>query len=219
MNHYFDIYTDGACSGNPGPGGLSAVLINKSGDIIAKVNKGFVRTTNNRMEILAVAYGLDTLKEKIQSMPDMNLSNVNITVYSDSQLVVNTCNLGWAKNSNNDCWRALDKAKSLFGKVTFVKVKGHDTNKFNNEADRLAVEASKASEKAVDEAYENKDKEEQTLFGEQKPDYSEVLSRLNRERNNLELIRAAMPEEFKGHVKEVISSIDSILNECLDKYN
>lgn len=215
MNHYFDIYTDGACSGNPGPGGLSAVLINKSGDIIAKVNKGFVRTTNNRMEILAVAYGLDALKEKIQSMPDMNLSNVNITVYSDSQLVVNTCNLGWAKNSNNDCWRALDKAKSPFGKVTFVKVKGHDTNKFNNEADRLAVEASKASEKAVDEAYENK--EEETLFGEQKQDYSEVLSRLNRERNNLELIRAAMPDEFKGRVKEVISSIDSILNECLDK--
>ena len=144
------LYTDGACSGNPGRGGWAAVAFNEAGDIIMQCSEGYRRTTNNRMEIMAVAKGLRKLREQSDKITE-------VTVYSDSQLVVNTMNQGWAKKTNEDLWDQLENAMELlFDKVTFVKVKGHGNDKRNNLADQIAVAASqKINATLVDEVYEN----------------------------------------------------------------
>ena len=144
------LYTDGACSGNPGRGGWAAVAYNEDGDIVMQCSEGYRRTTNNRMEIMAVAKGLRKLREQY----DMN---TEVTVYTDSQLVVNTMNQGWAKKTNEDLWDRIENAiELLYDKVTFVKVKGHGSDKRNNLADQIAVAASqKINATLVDEVYEN----------------------------------------------------------------
>ena len=143
-----DLYTDGACSGNPGRGGWAAVAFNEDGDNIMQCSEGYRLTTNNRMEIMAVVKGLKKLREQSDKIK-------NVTVYSDSQYVVNTMNLGWARNYNNDLWDELDVAVSLFINVEFVKVKGHAKDKRNNLADEIAVAASqKINAVLVDEIYE-----------------------------------------------------------------
>ncbi|MCU6712324.1 ribonuclease HI [Paenibacillus sp. J5C_2022] len=135
------IYTDGACSGNPGPGGWGAVLF--YGQHKKEISGGTKETTNNRMEIQAVIEGLSLLKEACR-----------VTVYSDSAYVVNCFQKGWIhgwlrngwKNSkgaaveNQDLWKQLWE---LMGKhkVDYVKVKGHSDNEWNNRCDELAREA------------------------------------------------------------------------------
>ena len=95
------VYTDGACSGNPGPGGWGVVLIYKS---IKKEMSGFDKeTTNNRMEITAVINGLNALKEKCE-----------VEVYSDSSYVVNAFNNGWIENWKNNNWRKTNKKPTHF---------------------------------------------------------------------------------------------------------
>lgn len=137
------IYTDGACSGNPGPGGFAAVLIYKG--IEKEISDYEINTTNNRMEMMAVICGLEYLKEPC-----------DVTIYSDSAYVVNSINNKWVyfwqKNNwiksdksevkNIKLWeRILDQLK--IHNVKFIKVKGHSDNKYNNICDKLAVEASK----------------------------------------------------------------------------
>ncbi|MBR5192699.1 MAG: ribonuclease HI [Clostridia bacterium] len=138
-----DIYTDGACSGNPGNGGYCAILIYNG---VEKVVSGAkTNTTNNRMELLAVIEGLKCLKEKC-----------NCNIYSDSQYVVDAFNkgwivdwqkLGWKTSSkkpvkNVDLWQ--DLLKALEGNnYTFIKVKGHADNEYNNKCDKIAVEEYK----------------------------------------------------------------------------
>lgn len=133
------IYTDGACSGNPGKGGWAAVLL--SGKYKKEISGFHPETTNNRMELLAVIKGLEALKKQS-----------DVTLYSDSAYVVNAFILGWIwgwqkngwKNSQNkpisnqDLWQHLIKLSSLH-KITWVKVKGHSDNKYNNRCDELAV--------------------------------------------------------------------------------
>ena len=142
MKHV-DLYTDGACSGNPGVGGYGAILIFKG--IEKEISKGFLSTTNNRMEISAVIAGLEMLKERC-----------DVTVYSDSAYTVNAFNQGWIwtriKNdwkkadgkdvSNPDLWKHL---LTLTNKhtVSFIKVKGHADNVYNNRCDALARAAIK----------------------------------------------------------------------------
>ena len=137
MKHV-DIYTDGACSGNPGPGGWCAILIYNNYE---KILSGYYpSTTNNRMELLAVICGLKQLKEKC-----------DVTLYSDSSYVVDSINLGrldsWINNKwklaskdpvkNSDLWKAfLTQVKKH--NVTFVKVKGHSDNVYNNKCDLIA---------------------------------------------------------------------------------
>jgi ribonuclease HI len=137
------IYTDGACSGNPGPGGWGAVLF--YGAHKKEISGGEKATTNNRMEIQAVIEGLALLKEPC-----------TVKVYSDSAYVVNCFQKGWIhgwlrngwKNSkkepveNQDLWKQLWE---LMGKhkVEYVKVKGHSDNEWNNRCDELAREAIK----------------------------------------------------------------------------
>jgi len=134
------LYTDGACSGNPGAGGWAAILSYKGKEKI--LTGGEAETTNNRMEIMAVIAGLEAVKD-----------NHNVKVFSDSAYVVNTFNQGWIDNwqrnnwkssgkgdvLNVDLWKRLLKAKENLN-VEFVKVKGHSDNENNNRCDALARE-------------------------------------------------------------------------------
>ena len=137
-----DIYTDGACSGNPGNGGWGVVLI--YGENQKQLSGGEVNTTNNQMELLACIKALEALKVPC-----------DVDLYSDSAYVVNTFLEGWLEEwkqmgwrtkgkkevKNLDLWKRLDELCSIH-KVTFHKVKGHADNKYNNICDRLAVAAT-----------------------------------------------------------------------------
>lgn len=132
------LYTDGACSGNPGMGGYGAVLMYNGKK--KEISAHFEYTTNNRMEILAAVEGLKALKEPCE-----------VEVYSDSALLVNSINNGWIDNWQKNNWRTSSKEdvknqdlwKELLcemakHKVKFIKVKGHSDNEFNNRCDELA---------------------------------------------------------------------------------
>ena len=133
------IYTDGACSGNPGPGGWASILM--AGGVKKELSGGERDTTNNRMELMAVIEGLAALKRPCK-----------VDIYSDSAYVVNAFSQNWIekwikngwKNSakaevaNSDLWKRLLELTSIHT-VTFHKVKGHADNAFNNRCDELAV--------------------------------------------------------------------------------
>lgn len=130
-----EIHTDGACSGNPGKGGWAAILVYKG--IEKVISDGYPNTTNNRMELFAILSGLMQLKEKC-----------DVTVYSDSAYALNPFLKGWIeewrkndwkKRKNTDIWKALYDMVQKH-KVTFVKVKGHSDNEYNNRCDKLAKE-------------------------------------------------------------------------------
>ena len=126
------IYTDGACSGNPGPGGWGATLSTKD-------SKGILRsrhisgydpdTTNNRMEIKAAIEALKALK-----------TACDVTVHADSQYLGNTMTKGWNRNKNNDLWQELDDLKKEH-KIKWVWVKGHADVPGNMTVDKLATDA------------------------------------------------------------------------------
>lgn len=134
------IYTDGACSGNPGPGGYAAILIYNG---IEKEIVGFEKdTTNNKMEMMAVLKGLESLKEPCK-----------VILYSDSAYVVNSITNGWVYGWKKNNWIKSDKSKAKnidiwekilnqlsIHEVEFKKVKGHSDNEYNNRCDKLAVE-------------------------------------------------------------------------------
>tara|TARA_B100000686_G_C16525635_1_gene829604 strand:- start:415 stop:867 length:453 start_codon:yes stop_codon:yes gene_type:complete len=134
----FLIYTDGACLGNPGPGGWAALIFNKENK--KKVITGSEKvTTNNRMELMAIIYALKPLKE-----------NSTVKIYSDSKYVINGINLWmkkWKENNwltsnkkpvkNIDLWKQLDNESKKF-KISWEWVKGHSGNIYNEEVDRLA---------------------------------------------------------------------------------
>ncbi|HBK01636.1 MAG TPA: ribonuclease HI [Clostridiales bacterium] len=138
------IYTDGACSSNPGPGGWAAILIH--GEKKKEICGGEKDTTNNRMEMLAVINGLKALKVVCK-----------VSVHSDSAYVVNAINNGWIYGWVKNGWKTADKKPvknqelweellALLKKhdVTFVKVKGHADDELNNRCDFLArAEAEK----------------------------------------------------------------------------
>ena len=144
-----EIYTDGACSGNPGPGGYGVVL--KYGENIKELSGACEDTTNNRMELLAVIKGLEALKRPCQ-----------VTLYSDSKYIVDAMNKGWVRGwqargwtrsnkkpaKNSDLWKKILELSSEH-KVEWVWVKGHADNKFNNRCDQLAVEATNKIKKKL----------------------------------------------------------------------
>lgn len=142
MDH-ITIYTDGACSGNPGPGGWGAILMYK--DIKKEISGGKKDTTNNVMELSAVIEALKLLKHPC-----------NVELYSDSAYVVNAFFQKWIINWQKNHWKTADKKdvknKELWQElvelttihsVTFHKVKGHSDNEFNNRCDELARNAIK----------------------------------------------------------------------------
>lgn len=133
------IYTDGACSGNPGPGGWGAILV--YGTREKEISGGDAHTTNNRMELTAVIEALQSLLEPCE-----------VTLTTDSRYVVDAIQLGWAKNwqkrgwvkpdkkpaLNPDLWKALLALLEIH-RVEFVWVKGHAGHPYNERCDRLAV--------------------------------------------------------------------------------
>ncbi len=136
------MFTDGACSGNPGPGGYGTIL--KYNKHIKELSAGYKKTTNNRMELMAIIQGLEALKEPCE-----------VTVYSDSRYIVDAINKGWlerwVKNNwrrdrahlvkNIDLWQRLIEQLERH-KVTFQWVRGHAGHPENERCDQLAVEAT-----------------------------------------------------------------------------
>ena len=132
------IYTDGACSGNPGPGGWGCILM--YGGKAKELSGGEKLTTNNRMELVSVITALEALREPCEA-----------EIYTDSQYVANAVNLGWLKSwekrgwtrrsgevKNTDLWQRLLPLLAKH-RVTFIWVKGHAENEYNNRCDELAV--------------------------------------------------------------------------------
>ncbi len=149
---HIQIYTDGACSGNPGPGGYGVVMM--AGEHRKEISEGFRLTTNNRMELLSVIVALESLKKE----------NSLVTVFSDSRYVVDAIEKKWlngwikkgfSKIKNPDLWLRYSRIASKH-QVNFVWVKGHANNEHNNYCDQLAVAASKSKNLKIDEGYENK---------------------------------------------------------------
>ena len=143
MEEKIVIYTDGACSGNPGPGGWGTILMYKG--IKKEISGNMKDTTNNIMEITAVIEGLKQLKKQSE-----------VQIYSDSSYVVNAFKQGWIYNwikkgwktasgenvKNKELWQELYNLTKIH-KVEFIKVKGHSDNEFNNRCDEMAREAIK----------------------------------------------------------------------------
>jgi ribonuclease HI len=146
------IYTDGSSRGNPGPGGYGAIL--KWGSVEKELSQGYRRTTNNRMELMAVIAALQALHKE----------GIALTIYSDSQYVVKAVEQGWLKNwiatdfkggkKNKDLWTLYYELSKKFT-IKFVWVKGHANNAYNNRCDVLATNAADSGNLITDEGYEN----------------------------------------------------------------
>ena len=145
------LYTDGAARGNPGPGGYGVVLI--YGNHKKELSKGFKHTTNNRMELWAIIAGLESIKNR----------EIPVTIYSDSQYVVNSINKGWLntwmKNNfkggkkNSDLWKKYHALAKDFS-INIIWVKGHADNQYNNRCDELATAAADGKNLERDVEYE-----------------------------------------------------------------
>ena len=154
-----EIYTDGAAKGNPGNGGYGVVLL--SGKHRKEISQGFKLTTNNRMELLAVIIGLESLKKEGET----------VIIYSDSKYVVDAVEKKWVfgwekknfnKKKNPDLWIRFLKIYRQHN-VTFKWVNGHSNNLENDRCDLLAVEASEGSMLEKDDWYE-RSQEKNSLF-------------------------------------------------------
>lgn len=151
MNDPVIMYTDGASRGNPGPGGYGTILMWKGN--AKELSGGYKRTTNNRMELMAVIAGLEALKK----------NNVSLKIYSDSQYVVNSVEKGWLKNwittnfkggkKNKDLWLRYAELAANH-RIQFHWVKGHAANPHNNRCDELATLAADGKNLKEDEGYE-----------------------------------------------------------------
>lgn len=145
------IYTDGASSGNPGPGGFGIVL--KYGEKSKEHSEGFRKTTNNRMELLAVIRSLELLKRK----------DLKVKIYSDSKYVIDAITKGWVfgwqkkgfkGKKNPDLWNKYLSLHKKFN-IEYRWVKGHSGHPENERCDALAVEASKGPNLKIDKEFEN----------------------------------------------------------------
>ena len=153
------IYTDGSAKGNPGKGGYGVVMLFQ--EHRKEISQGFRLTTNNRMELLAVIVGLESIKKL----------NEKVIVFSDSKYVVDAVEKKWVfswektnfnKKKNPDLWIRFLKIYRKH-RVSFIWVKGHANNVENERCDFLAVESSEKSDLKIDDWYE-KSKEKNSLF-------------------------------------------------------
>jgi len=154
-----NIYTDGSAKGNPGKGGYGVVMLFQ--EHRKEISQGFRLTTNNRMELLAVIVGLESIKKL----------NEKVIVFSDSKYVVDAVEKKWVfswektnfnKKKNPDLWIRFLKIYRKH-RVSFIWVKGHANNVENERCDFLAVESSEKSDLKIDDWYE-KSKEKNSLF-------------------------------------------------------
>jgi ribonuclease HI len=152
---HIDVYTDGACIGNPGPGGYGVVL--RYGNYRRELSGGYRKTTNNRMELLAAVTALDALKEQC-----------HVTLYSDSQYLVRMMQGEWPRKWRAHGWWRSKKEKAsnpdLWGllldlcdrhQVEFMWVKGHAGHAENERCDQLAMQAAQQPNLSPDEGYES----------------------------------------------------------------
>ncbi len=155
MVKQLEIYTDGAARGNPGPGGYGIVLI--WGDTKKEISAGYRLTTNNRMELMGVIVALESLTKK----------NIPLTIFTDSQYIVNSVEKKWLHNwirtdfkggkKNKDLWLRFYELSKNFT-IRFTWVKGHHTNAMNNRCDELATAAADGTHLLIDEWYEREEK-------------------------------------------------------------
>ena len=146
------MYTDGSSRGNPGPGGYGVILM--AGSHRKELSAGYRKTTNNRMELMAVIKGLEALRKP----------GTSVEIYSDSQYVVNAIEKGWLRTwlktgfaggkKNKDLWLEYHQ-QAIRHTIKFYWVRGHSTNPYNNRCDELATAAADGSNLLVDEGYEN----------------------------------------------------------------
>ena len=153
MNPDIIVYTDGSSRGNPGPGGYGIVMQKFGTDYLKEFSEGFRKTTNNRMELLAVIVALEKIKKEKQ----------HVHIYTDSKYVSESVEKKWVENwekkqfknkKNPDLWTRFLKIYRKH-KVRFFWVKGHNNNPTNERCDFLAVEASKNKDLNTDTYYEN----------------------------------------------------------------
>jgi len=152
------IYTDGSSRGNPGPGGYGIVMQWVGKSYMKEFSQGYEKTTNNRMELLAVIVALEQLKYE----------NTNVKVFTDSKYVVDSVEkkwvFGWEKKrykdkKNPDLWKRFLKVYRKQN-VSFQWIKGHNNHKQNDRCDFLAVESSKKSGLLIDTEYVKNDNQE-----------------------------------------------------------
>ncbi|MBI2634042.1 ribonuclease HI [Candidatus Peregrinibacteria bacterium] len=143
-----EIYTDGSCIGNPGPGGWAAMILIGGKD--DKISGNEKHTTNNRMEMMAIIKALEYLHKNIDRK---FLSNTKIILYSDSNLLIQSINKNWKRKANTDLWAQLEKLRGWLN-IEWKWVKAHHTNKYNNIVDKLAlgqaIKAKKAGRITID---------------------------------------------------------------------
>ena len=153
MNPDIIVYTDGSSRGNPGPGGYGIVMQKFGTDYLKEFSEGFKKTTNNRMELLAVIVALEKIKKEKQ----------HVHIYTDSKYVSESVEKKWVENwekkqfknkKNPDLWTRFLKIYRKH-KVRFFWVKGHNNNPTNERCDFLAVQASKNKFLKTDTYYEN----------------------------------------------------------------
>lgn len=145
------IYTDGSSRGNPGPGGFGAILM--WGEKVKEIAEAYRKTTNNRMELLAVIKAISALKTK----------ELPVHIYTDSKYVVESVEKKWLNNwiktdfkggkKNKDLWLQYHKIAAPY-QIKFHWVKGHSTNQYNNRCDELATTAADNGPWKIDTAYE-----------------------------------------------------------------
>ena len=154
-NKEIHVYTDGSSRGNPGPGGYGIVMEQKGSNYFKEFSEGFRKTTNNRMELLAVVEALKKIKK----------DNQKIIVYTDSKYVVNSVEKKWVfawqknnfkKKKNIDLWLEFFKEYKKHS-VKLKWIKGHNDHPQNERCDSLAVEASKKETLLIDKGYEQQD--------------------------------------------------------------
>lgn len=153
------LYTDGACSGNPGRGGYGVILVYKN--VEKCLSAGYALTTNNRMELLAAIVGLEALKERCR-----------VTLFSDSRYLVDAVEKKWLYGWNKNGWKKADKKPVLnvdlwqrlypllkAHEVRFSWVKGHNGDAYNERCDKMATTAAAGSDLLPDQGYISPQKE------------------------------------------------------------
>jgi ribonuclease HI len=150
---HVDLYTDGACIGNPGPGGYGVVLLYKN--VRKELSGGYRETTNNRMELMAAIVGLRALKQKCK-----------VTLYSDSEYLINALSEGWAEKWRENGWKRNKRRRAFnpdlwrellrlcdYHEIEFKWVRGHEGNAENERCDKLAMGAARQQNLPIDFGY------------------------------------------------------------------
>lgn len=198
----FILYTDGACSGNPGPGGWGAIIDNMG--VKTELSGGEPNTTNNRMELTAVIKSLHAIVPMSTDIGEF--TKINIDLFSDSKYVLDALRNGWAKNwqknnwrksdgkpaLNSDLWSELLLLIGLFDNVTYHWVKGHADNPMNNRCDELAVAEWQKIKTAAEATVEPIDVNYQTV------DMTNVAAQLNAD------TQAKYREELSGGLDRLV---------------